>query len=380
MTYDPCSPIISIPQAILTLDPQWADCVPGVSGLYDPPSKLTPVHGFETGALVQAQSTQGAVPGSSPRPAVASQTSEPGPKQTVNSPQSATPSVPHPQPAQTSLPDLPIITALPAKAVIDGSTITADPASVFVMGTNTLVPGDAITYGEKAYSLVPNGASLVIGGTSVQVLHPQYAIGSQTLIPGAAAIIVSSVQVSLDPAALTVVAGGRSMPLSALMGHVASVTTAINPTQAAGAGFIGSASLVSGRKMTALSVIIGADTVPSVVIGENTEALSDFAAEMTGDVSLILGSKTVPLAALLGTLKTASKSEALGAIATSGGFESSSRTITALASQGQVGTSKNNNGAEFVGKATTTRGGNWKEWPVRILVGVWALLFLVLRD
>jgi hypothetical protein len=81
---------------------------------------------------------------------------------------------------------------------------------------------------------------------------------------------------------LTVVAGGKSVPLSALMGNAASLTS-VNLPQAASAVFAGTASVVSDGKTTALGVMIGADGLPSVVIGGKTEALSAFTAEMTGD-------------------------------------------------------------------------------------------------
>ncbi len=46
MTYDSCSPLISVPSEIYKFDPAWSSCTADISGLWDPPRILQPVSGL----------------------------------------------------------------------------------------------------------------------------------------------------------------------------------------------------------------------------------------------------------------------------------------------------------------------------------------------
>ena len=40
MTYDPCSPLLSVPSEVYKIDTAWSNCTAGISGLWDPPRVL----------------------------------------------------------------------------------------------------------------------------------------------------------------------------------------------------------------------------------------------------------------------------------------------------------------------------------------------------
>ena len=46
ITYNPCTPYLSVPSRLLTLDPRWSTCVRYMAGLHDPPINLDPENGF----------------------------------------------------------------------------------------------------------------------------------------------------------------------------------------------------------------------------------------------------------------------------------------------------------------------------------------------
>ena len=118
---------------------------------------------------------------------------------------------------------------------INSQPVTAilTSASAYIIGTQTLVPGGPpITIDNAPMSLAPSGSSIIVGGqtqslaqgssapllltigsqTLTELANPalEYIVGSsQTLIPGAAAIQISGVAVSLmsSATAMVVVAG-----------------------------------------------------------------------------------------------------------------------------------------------------------------------------
>ncbi len=53
ITYNPCSPLLSIPTEVYNLDPAWAICTAGITGIWDPSRVLTPA----SGPLVSSPST-----------------------------------------------------------------------------------------------------------------------------------------------------------------------------------------------------------------------------------------------------------------------------------------------------------------------------------
>ena len=267
----------------------------------------------------------------------------------------------------------------PAKITVGGSTITANPSSAFVIASQTLTPGGKITHSDIVYSLASNGANLVVAASSTQnIAFPSpapsapaaYVIGSQTLVPGAAALISGTV-VSLQAGGSSVVVAGTTAPLSQYLAMPTSVIVG-GQTQALSAFLAdatGAASLVSGGTTQALSLVQGASSgaPPSVVVGgSKTVALTQFLASATGEASVAVGSKTHPLSSYLAavtggaTVVVGSETKTLtsllaqatgssgvaGIIASFGGFATPSPKTTSYV---QVGANGTYNGTMYVG-------------------------------
>jgi hypothetical protein len=216
---------------------------------------------------------------------------------------------------------------------IGSSTITANSASGFVIGSTTLTPGGEVTVGGTTVSLASNGATIAIGSSTQALIttpSPTYLIRSQTLSPGGAPITVSGTTYSLESGGSSVVVGGTTQPISALLGSSTPeyIVASVSQTLKAGAPAI----TVSG---TLVSLQGGGS---SVVLGESTtEALSAF-----------LGSTTT--------------SGLAGIIATIGGFETS--TIGSTTSSTGVSTF---NGTVFTGNAM--KGDVWSVWSWGTMLG-----------
>jgi hypothetical protein len=101
-----------------------------------------------------------------------------------------------------------------------------DGTVVYIKGSQTLTAGaPAATIGSNVYSLASVGSYLIIDGTStslitpvIQTSEPYYLVGSQTLIPGGAAITVSGITASLLPGGASIVVGGVTEPVSSVLG------------------------------------------------------------------------------------------------------------------------------------------------------------------
>jgi hypothetical protein len=210
LTYNPCTPWLSVPSQILTLDPRWGSCVPNMRGLHDPPTTLTPGNGFfalTTPNPIPADPTKTNIASAAPAiPQVtASRTAAPvvQPQSPPNPPARDPLTVPNTPQA----PD-PQIQPLPAVATIGKTTVTANAASAFVIGDQTLEAGRQITYAGTVLSLATDGRALNIGGTTTQALDPSYLIGTQTLVAGSQPLTVSGTVMSLKSGWGTVVIGG----------------------------------------------------------------------------------------------------------------------------------------------------------------------------
>ena len=118
--------------------------------------------------------------------------------------------------------------------------------SEYIIGSQTLVPGAAaVTVGGVQVSLEAGGSGVIVGGSTISgtlvgattqsfpsaqvitigtkdftasllsgsgsVSGPEYVVGSQTLVPGAAAVTVGGVQVSLEAGGSGVVVGGSTV-------------------------------------------------------------------------------------------------------------------------------------------------------------------------
>jgi hypothetical protein len=176
VTYNPCSPFLYIPSRIMNLDPKWNTCSRDLKGLHDPPVVLTTAAGFS--AVTQHISEV-------PHP---TKTNSLSPAQAVQ------------QPSVTKTPPpeaVPITSKLPVFATIRSSTITANSNSALVFGTDTLTPGGNVVVSGTALSMAADGATLIIDGTSTQVLEQPYTIIMQSFASGGSLEAVYGVSVNV---------------------------------------------------------------------------------------------------------------------------------------------------------------------------------------
>ncbi|KAL1585181.1 hypothetical protein WHR41_06517 [Cladosporium halotolerans] len=77
----PYDPILSIPMEVRDLDPDWANCIGGINGVYDPPIALTPADSIAkpTVPAGNPDTTTDAAPASTPKPTDPPVTSKPEP-------------------------------------------------------------------------------------------------------------------------------------------------------------------------------------------------------------------------------------------------------------------------------------------------------------
>ncbi|KAG6999235.1 hypothetical protein G7Y79_00036g071910 [Physcia stellaris] len=196
-------------------------------------------------------------------------------------------------------------TALPV-LTIDNQPVTANDASEYIIGSQTLIPGgSAITISGTPVSLAPSESAIVIGSKTETISHlpittpkptsaailtinnqlitangaSEYIIGSQTLIPGGPAITVSGTLISLAPSASAIVIDGSTKSIPTPSVTSAPVLTINNqPVTANSASeyIIGSQTLIPGGPAITVSgtLISLAPSASAVVIGDSTEILS----------------------------------------------------------------------------------------------------------
>lgn len=190
------------------------------------------------------------------------------------------------------------ITAVPALTV-GGQTITANPASQYVIAGQTLVPGGpAITVSGTRLSLAPSASQLVVGSSTIPLIasgalptltvggqtltanpSSQYVIDGQTLAPGGPAITISGTRISLGSSASALVVGSTTIPLSTGAGQVTaypSLTIGSQTVTANNQGqyIVGGQTLTPGGVITVSGTTISlAPGVSDVVLGTSTEGL-----------------------------------------------------------------------------------------------------------
>ena len=178
-SYNPCSPLLSVPTQVFSIDTSWRTCLAGISAFYDPPYALVSESGLlpvsiTSAPVSEASSTRAAQAGSAPDPATASPTGNvlttapafvQAPPDLKSTPSFtgvpiATNSPPPVQtfPASVSGDSLPNTESTTIDSVTNGDSLTTknidgvqlDPASTIVVdGTGTLVsstPSVAIIY------------------------------------------------------------------------------------------------------------------------------------------------------------------------------------------------------------------------------------------
>ena len=123
----------------------------------------------------------------------------------------------------------------PPKITIGDTTYTADSASAFIVGTQTLRPGGpAITNAGTVLSLAPSATAITVGDVTVPLQPPSslapvitigpsvytassssfFVISSQTLFPSGSPLTISGTVLSLFPSATAILLAGSIVPLS----------------------------------------------------------------------------------------------------------------------------------------------------------------------
>ncbi len=183
--------------------------------------------------------------------------------------------------------------ALPA-ITIAGTTYTANSASQYIIGTQTLIGGaPGITIGRVPYSLAPSATALVsrsvtiplasgpsrtpppitIGGTTYTANSAsQYFIGTQTLVPNSGPITINSAPyaLSIGPSATALIVGTSTSSLTATPNTNPSANTTDHPH----AYTIDGQTLSPGSEITVsgTKVSLGPQGT-DVVVGSSTEAV-----------------------------------------------------------------------------------------------------------
>ena len=192
----------------------------------------------------------------------------------------------------------------------DSLSWTANFASAFVIGSQTLTPGGSITVSGAVLSLLPS-AVVVAGstyplsgdsdattppvltfGTELVTADPSggFVIGSQTLLPGGS-ITVSGAVLSLLPSATAIVITGSTFDLSSgnlpLTPGVLTVGTNLVTANPSGAFVVDSKTLTPGDVITVAGTVISLESGGSVaVVGGQTEVLST---KLTGSSTVNIG-------------------------------------------------------------------------------------------
>ncbi|KAF2475300.1 uncharacterized protein BDR25DRAFT_101436 [Lindgomyces ingoldianus] len=183
----------------------------------------------------------------------------------------------------------PAATARPT-IVVAGSTVTANPGSSFIIGSQTLAPGQQITVDGSTVSLAPSASFVVINGQTSSIVNPAaqitpppitlngavftalpgtgttYSIGGQFLTPGGV-ITVGDQTVSLAAGATALVVNGQTTTLlpQAIITNAPLLTVGSKTyTAQSGAGTI---FIISGQTLTPGGIITVDGTTISLAPG-----------------------------------------------------------------------------------------------------------------
>ena len=213
--------------------------------------------------------------------------------------------------------------ATSAPAITVGNTVvTANSASQYIVGSQTLAPGSAVTVQGSTYSLAPSGSAIVINGqtsriapaaqltgaapvltvgsATVSALGPsQYVVGSQTISAGGEAVTVSGTTYSVAPSGSAIVVNGQTTPIAAPPGEQTGLAPSIT---------------VAGSTITANSAseyVIGSQTLApgsSIVVSGSTYSLAPSGTALVVDSGNGASTLTIAAASAAGesTLNVAS--------------------------------------------------------------------------
>ena len=241
VTYNPCSPWISVPQQVLTTmisSARWTSCSAGMWAFYDPPYVLT------AGGELQAVMTQAAMTAPVSDVITTTTTGQASPGSTV-APTTATATttqnaVPSPTTTARSLvsTDTATPSTYPTTSVSDPNTgsnpttstqtdlVSTDPTpATSPSQITTLTPVPSVTL--PVVSLQTDGSTVVIGGSTTKVVAGSLIstgspstvvleIGSQMLVAGSAATI-SGTPVSLETSGSSLVVGSSTAAVDSLL-------------------------------------------------------------------------------------------------------------------------------------------------------------------
>ena len=276
---------------------------PEPSVFFAPKHTSTPVVLSATAPHVISIGTSAVTADSSSQYVIGSQTLAPGSSAITQSgvvyslPSSATAVIVGPS-TQSITPQAPPSTPV---ITLAGSTLTANSASQFQIGSQTLAPGSAITSAGQVISLASSASAVVVNGQTQQItpqyatLAPvitvgtsevtansqsQYVIGSQTLSAGSPAITVSNQVLSLGSGGSAVVINGQTQQISPAYSTPAPVITVGSSKITANAQsqyVIGSQTLSAGSPAITVSnqVLSLASGGSALVFGSSTGAIAE---------------------------------------------------------------------------------------------------------
>lgn len=330
-TYNPCKPLLSMPQQILSLDPSWvaANCTADLMIVRDPWEVLTSSAGFfplTTPQPVPSYSIVGASAGASIPYPIATKTGAPLPSPTLLPPE--------------ELQSLPI-SKLPAALTIGKTIVTCNSNSEYVFGPDTLAPNSQITHSNTILSLGPNGHYLEIGGTTTQFLNPSFMVGPSTITAGGLAATINGKTYSILPGGSSIAIDGSTEPLN-------SATQASNNIQeimvTAKGYIINSQTLMAGG-----APITSSGTILSL--------------EPDGENVVVVVSTTIPMSVLLGSSTNAATGEGSAEDGVVGTSIETTSTLVPTAATTPQGEIKLQNGASKL-----RQGGYWFIWLALFVV------------
>ena len=178
-----------------------------------------------------------------------------------------------------------------APAITFGSIlVTADSASRYIIGSQTLIPGaPAIVVSGAPVSLAPSASDIIIAGSTLQLSSDfDYIVGSQTIVPGAPQITVSGIPVSLALSGDNVIIGGSTFALAAGALPVITLGSQLITANAASQYLVDSQTLAPGKAITVSGTVISlASSADGLVVGGTTIASAATAAVKTIGLQLI---------------------------------------------------------------------------------------------
>jgi hypothetical protein len=209
VTYNPCSPVLSVPTKLFTLNSIWTGCVPGIDAFFDPPYTLTAsgpmglitaipkISEIPYADHLSSTGLGAAVAGPTPAPVTATKT-----------PQSA-----------------------PKTSEFDGPGLVDPPAPTaegYIISSQTLTAGGtAVTVSNTVLSLLAGGSSIKIGSTKTMAIGAflaaqtgeiGYLFGTQILSASGSAITVDSTVMSLTAGGSSLVVGSQTDQVVVLLG------------------------------------------------------------------------------------------------------------------------------------------------------------------